>query len=392
MPWEQTSAMDQRVQFISDWLSQEYRKTELCTIYGISRPTADKWINRYQEGGVQALQDRSRAAGCHPNETPEEIREMIIATKLNHQGWGPKKVLDYLGNQRPQLRWPADSTAGAILKRAGLVQRRVRRRHVAPYSEPFSDCHGPNQIWSADFKGDFLLGNGRRCYPLTLTDNFSRYLLMCQALGQHSYPWVRPLFERAFRKYGLPRAIRTDNGPPFASLGPGGVSELSKWWIKLGIRPERIRPGKPSQNGRHERMHRTLKNDVPPQPTYKRQQRQYDLFITQYNEQRSHEALGRKTPATVYCCSPRPYPDTLPPIEYSCATTVRYVRYNGEIKWHGDLIYVSQVLAKERLGLRQINPEQWEVRYSFHLLGVLDQRAKKLLPVQTWHAPNLTNV
>lgn len=392
MPWEQTSAMDQRVQFIGDWLSQEYRKMELCRVYGVSRPTADKWIKRYEEGGVEALKEHSRAARGHPNETPEEIREMIIGTKLRHPSWGPKKVLDYLGKQKPDLAWPADSTAGEILKRAGLVNRRVSRRHVAPYSEPFSDCHGPNQIWSADFKGDFLLGNGRRCYPLTLTDNFSRYLLMCQALGKHSYPLVQPLFERAFRKYGLPRAIRTDNGPPFASLGPGGVSELSKWWIKLGIRPERIKPGKPSQNGRHERMHRTLKNDVPPQPTYKRQQREYDLFIQQYNEQRSHEGLGRNTPATAYRSSARPYPDRLPPIEYSSATTVRYVRHNGEIKWHGDLIYVSQILAQEPLGLRQIDQEQWEVRYSFHLLGILDQRVKKLMPAQSWHDRNLTKV
>lgn len=392
MPWEQTSAMDQRVKFIGDWLSYEYSKMELCRAYGISRPSADKWIKRYKEGGVQGLQERARAARCHPNETPEEIRELIIATKLRHQSWGAKKVLDYLGEKKPEVKWPADSTAGEILKRAGLVNRRVRRRHVPPYSEPFSDCHGPNQIWSADFKGDFVLGNGQRCYPLTLTDNFSRYLLVCQALGQHSYSLVRPWFEKAFRTYGLPRAIRTDNGPPFASLAPGGVSELSKWWIQLGIRPERIKPGKPSQNGRHERMHRTLKHDCPPQLSYKRQQRDYDLFITQYNQERSHEALGRKSPASVYHSSERRYPDVLPAIQYSPSTTVRRVRHNGEIKWRGDLIYVSQTLAQEPIGLRQIDQQQWEVRYSFHLLGILDQRAKTILPAQTWHGANLTKV
>lgn len=388
MPWKQTSAMDQRVKFIADWLSQEYSKIELCRTYGISRPSADKWIKRYQEGGVEALAEHSRAAHRHPNETAEKVREMIIATKLSHQSWGPKKVLDYLGEKNPKLDWPADSTAGEILKRAGLVNRRVRRRHVAPYGEPFSDCHGPNQIWSADFKGDFLLGNGRRCYPLTLTDNFSRYLLMCQALGQHSYPVVRPWFERAFRQYGLPRAIRTDNGAPFASLALGGISELSKWWIKLGIRPERIKPGKPSQNGRHERMHRTLKHDVPPQPTYRRQQHEFDLFVKQYNGQRSHEALGRKTPGSVYRSSPRRYPDKLPLVEYSPGMTVRRVRHNGEIKWQGDLLYVAEVLAHEPVGLKQIGPEQWEVRYSFHLLGILDQQAKKIMPEQTWHRTN----
>jgi transposase InsO family protein len=299
MPWEQTSAMDQRVQFIADWLSRDYSKMDLCRAFGISRPTADKWIQRYQQGGVEQLEERSHAAHCHPNQTSEEIVQMLIDTKLYQQSWGPKKVLDYLRQNGPELAWPADSTAGEILKRAGLVKRRVRHHHVSPYSEPFGDCQGPNQIWSADFKGDFALGNHRRCYPLTISDNFSRYLLLCRALEHPSYAAVRPWLEWAFREYGLPEAIRTDNGAPFASLAIGGVSELSKWWIQLGIRPERIKPGKPSQNGRHERMHRTLKHDVPPQPTHRRQQNRFDLFLEQYNGQRSHEALERKTPASL---------------------------------------------------------------------------------------------
>lgn len=392
MPWEQTSAMDQRVQFIADWLSRDYSKMELCRAYGISRPTADKWIQRYQGGGVEQLEERSRAARCHPNQTSEEIVQMLIDTKLYQQSWGPKKVLDYLHENGPALAWPADSTAGEILKRAGLVKRRVRHHHVSPYSEPFGDCQGPNQIWSADFKGHFALGNHRRCYPLTLSDNFSRYLLLCRALEHPSYQAVRPWLEWVFREYGLPEAIRTDNGAPFASLAIGGVSELSKWWIKLGIRPERIKPGKPSQNGRHERMHRTLKHDVPPQPTHRRQQNHFDLFLEQYNGQRSHEALGRKTPASVYRASPRPYPGKIPAIEYGPGTTVRRVRYNGEIKWRGDLIYVSQVLAQEPLGLKQIDQDQWEVRYSFHLLGTLDQRSKKILPAKNWRGLNFKKV
>jgi transposase InsO family protein len=388
MPWEQTSAMDQRVKFIADWLSHDYSKIELCTTYGISRPTADKWIKRYQQDGVKGLEERSRAAHCHPNETSEEIRQMLIETKLYRQNWGPKKVLDYLRDSGPDLDWPADSTAGAILQRAGLVKRRVRRQHVSPYSEPFATCRAPNQTWSADFKGDFVLGNHRRCYPLTLSDNFSRYLLLCRALEHPSYPAVRPWFEWAFREYGLPQAIRTDNGAPFASLALGGVSELSKWWIQLGIRPERIKPGKPSQNGRHERMHRTLKDDVKCQPTHQDQQHHFDLFLEQYNWQRSHEALGRKTPATLYCSSPRRYPSKLPSIDYDSGITVRRVRHNGEIKWQGDLIYVSQVLAQEPVGLKQTDEQKWEVRYSFHLLGTLDQRAKKIVPAKIWHGAN----
>ncbi len=388
MPWEQTSAMDQRVQFIADWLSGDYLKIELCAAYGISRPTADKWIQRYQQGGVKALEELSRAAHCHPNATPEEVCKMIIETKLRRQSWGPKKVLEYLRQRNPQLHWPVDSTAGEILKRAGLVKRRMPRRRVSPYSEPFSECQGPNQIWSADFKGDFVLGNGRRCYPLTLSDNFSRYLLVCRALEHPSVQEVRPWFEWAFREYGLPEAIRSDNGAPFASLALGGVSQLSKWWIELGIKPERIEPGKPSQNGRHERMHRTLKHDVPSQATHQRQQHHFDRFQEQYNWERPHEALGRKTPGTVYRASPRRYPGKIPPIKYGPEMIVRRVRQNGEIKWHGDLIYVSQVLAQEPLGLKQIGAGHWEVRYSFHLLGILDEQLKTILPAKGWHGAN----
>jgi len=388
MPWEQTSAMDQRVKFIADCLSGRYSKSELCRAYGISRPTAYKWIKRYHESKAKGFEELSRAPQHHPNQTCEEVREMIVETKLYRQSWGPKKVLDYLRGNGPELIWPADSTAGEILKRAGLVKRRVKRQHVTAYSEPFGSCQAPNQTWSADFKGDFALGNHRRCYPLTLSDNFSRYLLLCRALEHPSYAAVRPWFEWAFREYGLPQAIRTDNGAPFASLAIGGVSELSKWWIQLGIRPERIKPGKPSQNGRHERMHRTLKQDVAPQPTHQRQQHHFDWFQEQYNGERPHESLGRKTPASVYYPSPRVYPGKVPPVEYDSKSVVRQVRHNGEIKWCSELIYISQVLAHEPLGLKQIEEQKWEVRYSFHLLGILDERLKTVVPVKSWHHTN----
>ena len=389
MPWKETSAMDQRVQLIGDWLSGEYTKRELCQMYEISRPTADKWMARYRARGAPGLEELSRAPHCHPNQTAEELRVLIVAGKLKHQKWGPKKVLDLLRREQPHVAWPADSTVGEILKRAGLVRPRVRRRRVAPYTEPFGDCAGPNQTWSADFKGDFPLGNGRRCYPLTLSDNFSRYLLLCQALARPRYEAVRPWMEWAFREYGLPAAIRTDNGAPFASLAVGGISQLSKWWIQLGIRPERIRPGKPAQNGRHERMHRTLKDAVPPHANLHAQQRHYDPFREEYNWQRSHEALGRKTPGSVYGSSERSYPIKLPPIEYELGVTVRQVRHNGEIKWRGERIYVSEVLAKEPLGLTPIDNDTWELRYSFHVLGVLDQRTNTITPAQGWHGANL---
>ncbi len=387
MPWEETSAMDQRIGFIGDWLSGEYTKSELCRAYGISRPTADKWISRYREGGPGGLAELSRAAHSHPNQTGDEVRAMIIETKLAHQSWGPKKVMDRLRGERAEKGWPADSTAGEILKRAGLVRPRVRRHRVAPDSQPFRECRGPNQSWSADFKGDFQLGNGRRCYPLTLSDNYSRYLLQCRGLERPSAQAVRPWCEWVFREYGLPEAIRTDNGAPFASLAVGGISQLSKWWIQLGIKPERIRPGKPAQNGRHERMHRTLKHAAaaPPKATLRAQQRQFDAFLQEYNWQRSHEALGRQTPGSVYRCSPRIYPVKLPAVEYDSGVTVRQVRHNGEIKWQGELIYVSGVLAQEPLGLTQVDEQQWEIRYSFHLLGTLDQRLRRILPAKAWH-------
>jgi len=385
MPWKETSAMDQRIQLIADWLSGDYRKSELCSVYGISRPTADKWIGRYEQHGVPGLEELERAPHRHPNQTAEELRALIVETKLQRQKWGPKKVLDWLRRERPELKWPADSTAGEILKRAGLVQPRKRRRRVTPYSEPFRECGAPNQSWSADFKGDFLLGNSRRCYPLTISDNFSRYLLLCRALERPRHEEVQPWFEWVFRQSGLPEVIRTDNGTPFASLALGGLSQLSKWWIKLGIKPERIRPGKPAQNGRHERMHRTLKQGVAPQSDLPEQQRQYDPFVEEYNWERSHEALGRKTPGSVYCTSSRSYPAKLAEVEYESGVTVRRVRHNGEIKWRGELLYLSEVLAKEPVGLKPIDEDRWELRYSFHLLGILDERTKNICPATGWH-------
>ena len=377
--------MDQRIQLIADWLSGDYGKRELCRIYGISRPTADKWIGRYDEHGPEGLEERRRAPHHRPNQTTEELRTLIVQTKLRRQKWGPKKVLDWLRQHRPELKWPADSTGGEILKRAGLVQPRHRRHRVPPYNEPFGVCSAPNQSWSADFKGDFLLGNGRRCYPLTISDNFSRYLLLCRALARPSQEQVQPWFEWVFRQAGLPEVIRTDNGAPFASLALGGLSQLSKWWIKLGIKPERIQPGKPSQNGRHERMHRTLKDAVAPQSNLHEQQRHYDPFQEEYNWERSHEALGRKTPGSVHCTSLRSYPAKLPEVQYESGVTVRKVRQNGEIKWRGELLYVSTVLAKEPVGLKPIDEGKSELRYSFHLLGILDERNKTITPVRGWH-------
>ena len=387
MPWKETCTMDQRMLFIVDYLSGRYTKKGLCRHYGISRPTGDKWIDRYRTHGREGLDDLSRRPGYHPDTTAPEIVERIIETKLAHQSFGPKKVMDRLRALEPDEVWPADSTAGKILKRNHLVRERRQRRRVPPDPRALVHCNAPAQSWSADFKGDVPLANGKRCYPLTLTDNHSRFILQCRALSHPTTDAVKPWFEWVFREYGLPETLRTDNGPPFASVAAGGLSQLSKWWIRLGIRPERIRPAKPSENGRHERMHRSLKEAVmrPPARTLSAQQRRFDAFVKEFNWQRSHEALGRLTPASVHQPSPRPYPDRLPEVEYPSGVTVRRVRRTGEFKWRGRLIYLSTVLAKETIALVPCDNDRWEIRYSFHPLGVFDQHTQKIIPAQQWH-------
>ena len=323
----------------------------------------------------------------HPNLSLSKVAERIVQEKLAHPSFGPKKVMDRLRAVEPDTPWPADSTAGDILKRNGLVRPRRKRRHVPPHPHALVTCDAPAQSWSADFKGDFRLGNGQRCYPLTLTDNHSRFILQCRALSRMTTDAVKPWFEWVFREYGLPEAMRTDNGSPFASRAAGGLSQLSAWWVRLGIRPERIRPATPSENGRHERMHRSLKEAAvnPPASSLAAQQRRFDGFVEEFNWQRSHEALGRRTPGSTHEVSPRPYPVKLPPVEYDSGVTVRQVRHNGEFKWRGRLLYLSQVLAKEPIGLVPCDNERWEIRYSFHLLGVLDERTSTITPAKQWH-------
>ncbi len=388
MPWKETCVMDQRIKFIADYLENIYEMSGLCRHYGISRKTGYKWILRYEADGLDGLKDQSRRPHSHPYTTDAWTREQVIQVKLAHQSFGPKKVMDYLRREQSQYLWPADSTASEILKQAGLVKAKKRRVKMSADSQPFKDCHQPNAVWSGDFKGHFALGNGVRCYPLTLSDNDSRFILNCRSLQRTRESDVRPWFEWSFREYGLPDAMRTDNGPPFASLSLGGISQLSMWWIKLGIKSERIAPGKPQQNGRHERMHRSLKAAVanPPKYSMRAQQRAFDRFVKEFNEQRSHEALGRKTPAEVYCPSPRRYPDRLAEVMYDEAYQVRRVRHNGEIKWQGQLLYISQVLAKEPIGLKQVDEVRWEIYFSTHLLGIYDACKKKIMPCKQWHS------
>lgn len=383
MSWKETCAMEERVKFIAALLTNEHSMSELCRRAGVSRITGYKWWKRYQEGGPAALQERSRAPVHHPNAVAAQTVSALLELKAAQPNWGPEKLLDRLAITHPELKLPVISTAAAILRRHGLVRARRRRPRVPAYSAPFVGMHEPNAVWSIDFKGQFHTADGRWCYPLTLSDGFSRYLLLCQGLPAPTYLAVQRHLERAFRDYGLPWAIRSDNGTPFAARGLGGLSRLSVWWVKLGIRPERIAKGHPEQNGRHERMHWTLKQDtaMPPQANLRAQQRAFDRFHGQYNEERPHAALAKRTPAQLYRPSPRPYPARLPELEYASGFVVRRVCGSGEIKWRGKFVYLSQLLAAEPVGLYQIDDRHWRVYFGCLPLGILDDYESTIKPL-----------
>jgi putative transposase len=381
MPWKELCALDLRTGMIDQWLSREYNVTELSESYGVSRKTVYKWINRYLRQGKAGLAALPREPYHHPNVTPEETVEAIMDMKKRRMRWGPRKVIAKLRNDYPDTRWPADSTVHDILKRHGLVRPRKYRHRTPAYTEPFLGCDRPNRVWSADYKGQFRMGNGRLCYPLTTTDNHSRYILGCWGLTRPTFEQTQPCFEWMFRNSGLPEAIRTDNGIPFASIGLGGLSRLSVWFIKLGIRAERIEVGHPEQNGRHERMHRTLKEATatPPKMNIHEQQKAFNRFMVEYNEERPHEALSQRPPASIYRPSSKPYPAKLPEVEYDQNATVRYVHTNGCIKWKGDLFFLSETLIGEYVALKQIDTHLWEVRFSFHQLGFLSEEKGKII-------------
>lgn len=382
MPWKETCAMDQRAKFIFDVQQAKLSKAELCRRYRISRPTGDKWLRRYAQGGLPALADLSRSRRHHPNEVHQELAEMIVSLRRQHMTWGPKKLRVLLQERYPQMVWPACSTIGEILRRAGLTVGRRPRRRTPPYTQPFAACGAPNDLWCADFKGWFRTGDGRRCDPLTITDAHSRYLLRTVGLTETGFGAVKPIFEAAFREFGLPRAIRTDNGAPFASRGIGGLSRLSVWWLRLGVQPERIAPGKPQQNGRHERMHRTLKAETasPPAKDLRRQQQCFDAFVQEFNHVRPHEALGQNKPGLVYTPSPREYRE---PAEtwYPDEMEVRSVKSNGVIHWRGDRVFLGEALGRQRVGLTEVSDGCWVVYFCRQALGVVDQQRRKVYDV-----------
>ena len=375
MPWTETEPMTERHKFILAREDGLFSMTDLCERFGISRKTGYKWLDRYREEGVEGLQDRSRAPKHCPHRTPETVQELVIETREAHPRWGPRKLLDYLGPRHPEVALPAPSTVGDILKREGLVEpRRSQRRPTHPGTSPI-EAEAPGEVWTADFKGEFRLGSSNYCYPLTIQDAHSRYLLACEALASTAHSGAEPVFERLFREHGLPKTIRTDNGGPFASKGLCGLSRLSVWWIKLGIEPDRIQPGCPQQNGRHERMHRTLKAETtrPPEPTLAEQQSRFDDFRVEYNEVRPHQALEGAVPASRYVRCSQTMPKRCPEPQYPGHAEVRKVSTTGEIKFKNRPLFVSAVLAGEYVGLEEVDDGVWNLLFDNVLLGRLDE-------------------
>ena len=345
--------MEEKLRFVLQYDSGEYTMTELCQRFEIARETGYVWLRRYRQSGLPGLLERSRAVHRHPNQTPEAIERMVLELRQAHMHWGPRKLRRILQRDEPGRRWPAVSTIGALLQREGLVVGRRKRLHTPPYTQPLAHAHKANRVWCADFKGWFRTGDQERIDPLTISDAHSRYLLRCQAVEKTDTARVRAIFEAAFREYGLPEAIRTDNGEPFASRAIAGLSRLAVWWIKLGITPERIAAGHPEQNGRHERMHRTLKQEAaqPPAANRRKQQQALDRFREEYNQVRPHEALEMRTPAEVYQPSWRTFPGQVPEPDYPESMLVRSVRRKGHFRWNQRDVFLSEVLWGERVGL-----------------------------------------
>ncbi len=385
VPWKKVSPEMEQIQFIKNWEQGSESFVELCRKFGISRKTGYKRVQRFNAWSWDGLGDLSRAPHSRPNRTDEAVTERVIAARLEHPTWGPKKLVAWLRNREPGVQWPAHSTAGDLLDQAGLVQRRKGKRRSAPWSQPLAPAEDPNDLWCIDFKGWFRTGNGERVDPLTVVDAASRYLLVCHGLERPRGPEVRRVMERAFKEHGLPQGIRSDNGPPFASTSLGGLSPLAVWWVKLGIIPERIQPGHPEQNGRLERLHRTLKAETasPPQATPWEQQRAFGNFRAGYNEERPHEALGQVPPAKRYRPSGRAYPSKVESPEYETGTTVRRVRTNGEIKWNGEKVYLSESLRGEPVGLTPVDERYWSIQFGPLHIGLLDSYANRTLYTPT---------
>jgi putative transposase len=379
MGWKETCAVEERMRFVMAVQKHEESFAAICRRFGVSRRVGYKWLDRFEEEGAAGLFDRSRAPLHHSQTIAERIAERCLEVRRAHPTWGPVKVRAYLERLAPRTEWPAASTIGELFDREGLTVKRKLRRRSPPSRAPFAHCEAANDVWCIDFKGWFLTGDGKRCEPLTLSDAYSRYLLRCQDLRRTDTDHVWPVLDAAFREFGLPHYLRSDNGSPFASRGAGGLSRLSVKLIKAGVMPERISPGKPQQNGRHERMHLTLLQEVanPPANSLREQHKRLRDFQRSYNEERPHQALGNATPAERYQASPRRFDGVLREPDYDDDRMVRRVRHNGEIKLNGNMIYISGALIGEPIGLAE-DQQGWTVSYGPLVLGAIAHRGDRL--------------
>lgn len=391
MPWKESSAVEERLKFVARLIEGE-AMTDLCLEFGISRKTGYKIFNRYKDEGIAALSDRTRRPVRFANQLPAQVEALIVRLKREKPHWGARKIRELLVRRLPgDVRLPAISTVHCVLDRHGLVARIGRRRPRAE-GTPLSQAVAPNDLWCADFKGEFKLGDGRYCYPLTVTDQASRFILMCDAQTSTKADGALSAFERLFKDRGLPKAIRSDNGVPFAS--PNGLfnlSRLSVWWLRLGVEIERIKPGNPQQNGRHERMHRTLKREAtrPAGMNFLQQQARFDAFVGEFNDERPHEALGMKRPADLYTASPRPYRG-LPDIDYPLHDRDVVVTACGRICMHRKKINISTSLAGQRLGIKEVDEAIWLVSFMDYDLGYIDLEQKTLQPLDNPFGPRVS--
>ena len=375
MPFLETCRMEERVRMLSDYESGNWSVMELCRRYGVCRDTFYEWRGRRGDGGEAWFADRSHAAAHCPHRTAAGVSDAIVSLRRRFPYLGPRKLLFMLTRKAPETEWPAASTVGDILKRAGLVEpAKRRRRALDPQQRPFAAVAAANDEWSTDFKGWFRTSDQQRIDPLTMTDSHSRFLIEVQ-IAPETIEGVRPVFERAFRTHGLPLSIRCDNGAPFGSRGAGGLTRLSAWWLRLGVQPRFIRPASPQENGRHERMHRTLKAQTtrPAARNADEQQARFDVFRRHYNEERPHEALGQRPPAEIYAPSPRTMPDRLEDPWYDADHRVRRVRRTGEIKWKGSHVFVSEALAGELVGIAELETGDQVVRFCDLDVGLINR-------------------
>jgi putative transposase len=382
MTWNETCAVSERRLFVDAWLSQDFCVAELCERFGVSRKTGHKWINRFKEEGMSGLDNRSRARHGQAHRTPEAVIERVLALKYRYPDWGPVTIQSALYRAEPQGQWPAVSTIGSLLAAHGLVKPRRPRQKVPPHSHPLAHASEPNAVWSADFKGQFRLGNGSWCYPLTLSDNCSRLVFACKGFASPQLAPSMAVYKQVFQEHGLPAAIRTDNGWPFAMNTLGGLTPLMIWLLRLGVYPERIAPGCPQENGRHERMHRTLKAATanPPKGNLSAQQRAFNRFRREFNEERPHQALGRgRCPVDVHRPSTRRFPERLPLLEYPDGFEIRKVKCGGYIKLSGEPIYTTRQLVGEYVGLEPLDHGRWQLYFGALKLGVVDVKVGRVI-------------